>query len=193
VKIKHQQVPRAQFMPKLLQQASARSLPDLALIDNPDLQQLAATGGLVSLSQAGLSTKGLYPSIVQAGSLSGPDVRDRARRQRPRALRQHRPVHPGRAAPAHHLAGVEGRRAQAHPRLAPRDRVQRGRHRGGQLPVRAVPVDGGGEPGAPGLAAGRPGAQRCGRTWSAPVPPPSRWSPGPRRTSTTSSWRGTRR
>jgi multiple sugar transport system substrate-binding protein len=71
VKIKHQQVPRAQFMPKLLQQASARSLPDLALIDNPDLQQLAATGGLVSLSQAGLSTKGLYPSIVQAGSYQG--------------------------------------------------------------------------------------------------------------------------
>jgi multiple sugar transport system substrate-binding protein len=71
VKIKHQQVPRAQFMPKLLQQASARSLPDLALIDNPDLQQLAATGGLVSLSDAGLSTKGLYPSIVQAGNYQG--------------------------------------------------------------------------------------------------------------------------
>ncbi|WP_329171886.1 ABC transporter substrate-binding protein [Streptomyces sp. NBC_01477] len=71
VKIKHQQVPRAQFMPKLLQQASARSLPDLALIDNPDLQQLAATGGLVSLSRAGLSTEGLYPSIVQAGQYQG--------------------------------------------------------------------------------------------------------------------------
>ena len=56
VTIKHQQVPRAQFLPRLLQQASARSLPDLALVDNPDLQQLAATGGLVSLSKAGLST-----------------------------------------------------------------------------------------------------------------------------------------
>jgi multiple sugar transport system substrate-binding protein len=71
VKIVHQQVPRAQFMPKLLQQASSRTLPDLALIDNPDLQQLAATGGLVSLSQAGLSTQGLYPSIVAAGSYQG--------------------------------------------------------------------------------------------------------------------------
>jgi multiple sugar transport system substrate-binding protein len=71
VKIVHQQVPRAQFMPKLLQEASSRSLPDLALIDNPDLQQLAATGGLVSLSQAGLSTEGLYPSIVAAGSYQG--------------------------------------------------------------------------------------------------------------------------
>jgi multiple sugar transport system substrate-binding protein len=71
VKIQHQQVPRTQFMPKLLQEASARSLPDLALIDNPDLQQLAATGGLVSLSQAGLSTTGLYPSIVAAGQYQG--------------------------------------------------------------------------------------------------------------------------
>ncbi|MFI1092621.1 extracellular solute-binding protein [Streptomyces sp. NPDC020917] len=71
VKIKHQQVPRTQFLPKLLQQASARSLPDLALIDNPDLQQLAATGGLASLSKAGLSTDGLYPSIAQAGQYQG--------------------------------------------------------------------------------------------------------------------------
>ncbi|MBM9510170.1 ABC transporter substrate-binding protein [Actinacidiphila acididurans] len=71
VKIEHQQVPRAQFLPKLLQQASARSLPDLALIDNPDLQQVAATGGLVSLSKQGLGTDGLYPSIVAAGQYQG--------------------------------------------------------------------------------------------------------------------------
>lgn len=71
VTVKHEQVPRAQFLPKLLQQASARSLPDLALVDNPDLQQLAATGGLVSLSKAGLSTTGLYPSIVRAGQYQG--------------------------------------------------------------------------------------------------------------------------
>ncbi|RCG29921.1 extracellular solute-binding protein [Sphaerisporangium album] len=71
VKIEHQQVPRTQFMPKLLQQASSRSLPDLALIDNPDLAQLAATGGLVPLSEAGLSTEGLFPSIVDAGRYEG--------------------------------------------------------------------------------------------------------------------------
>lgn len=71
VKVEHQQVPRDQFMPSLLQQASSRSMPDLALIDNPDLQQLAATGGLVALSDAGLSTDGLYPSIVAAGNYEG--------------------------------------------------------------------------------------------------------------------------
>ncbi len=71
VKVAHQQVPREQFMPKLLQQASSRSLPDLVLVDNPDLQQMASTGGLVSLSQAGLSVDGLYPSIVSAGNYQG--------------------------------------------------------------------------------------------------------------------------
>jgi multiple sugar transport system substrate-binding protein len=71
VKVVHQQVPREQLVPKLLQEASARQLADLVLVDNPDLQQLAATGGLVSLSQAGLTTDGLYPSIVSAGQYQG--------------------------------------------------------------------------------------------------------------------------
>lgn len=71
VKVVHQEEPRAQLVPKLLQEAASRSLPDLMLVDNPDLQQLASTGGLVSLSANGLSTKGLYPSIVSAGEYQG--------------------------------------------------------------------------------------------------------------------------
>ena len=71
VKVVHQEVPRAQLVPKLLQEAAARSLPDLVLVDNPDLQQVASTGGLVSLSANGLSTTGLYPSIVSAGQYQG--------------------------------------------------------------------------------------------------------------------------
>lgn len=71
VTVQHQQVPRDQFMPRLLQQASARKLPDLALIDNPDLQQFATSGALVALDDAGLSTDGLYPSIVDAGRYQG--------------------------------------------------------------------------------------------------------------------------
>jgi len=67
VTIQRQAVPQGQLMSKLLLQASSRSMPDLALVDNPNLQQLAATGALVSLSGAGLSTAGLYPSIVSAG------------------------------------------------------------------------------------------------------------------------------
>lgn len=71
VKVVHQEAPRAQLVPKLLQDAAARTLPDLALVDNPDLQQLASTGGLVSLSANGLTTTGLYPSIVSAGQYQG--------------------------------------------------------------------------------------------------------------------------
>ena len=71
VKVTHQEQPRAQLVPKLLQDAAARSLPDLILVDNPDLQQFASTGGLVSLSANGLTTTGLYPSIVSAGSYQG--------------------------------------------------------------------------------------------------------------------------
>ena len=71
VTIQRQEVPQGQLMSKLLLQASARSMPDLALVDNPNLQQLAATGALVTLSGAGLSTTGLYPSIVAAGQYQG--------------------------------------------------------------------------------------------------------------------------
>jgi multiple sugar transport system substrate-binding protein len=71
VKVVHGEAPRAQLVPKLLQEAASRSLPDLMLVDNPDLQQLASTGGLVSLSANDLSTAGLYPSIVSAGSYQG--------------------------------------------------------------------------------------------------------------------------
>ena len=71
VTIQRQTVPQGQLMSKLLLQASSHSMPDLALVDNPNLQQLAATGALVSLSGAGLSTAGLYPSIVAAGQYQG--------------------------------------------------------------------------------------------------------------------------
>src|ERR1700733_3518998 len=71
VKIVREQVPSTQLVPKLLQDSAPRSVPDLVLVDNPDLQQLASTGGLDSLSANGLSTTGLYPSIVAAGSYQG--------------------------------------------------------------------------------------------------------------------------
>jgi multiple sugar transport system substrate-binding protein len=71
VTVAHHELPRTNLIPKLLQDAAAHSLPDLVLVDNPDLQQIASTGALVSLSAAGLSTTGLYPSIVSAGTYQG--------------------------------------------------------------------------------------------------------------------------
>lgn len=56
---------------RLLQLAGAQSLPDLVLVDNPDLDQLAATGALVDLSAEGLSTDGFYPNVVAASTYQG--------------------------------------------------------------------------------------------------------------------------
>ncbi|HEY0805180.1 MAG TPA: sugar ABC transporter substrate-binding protein [Pseudonocardiaceae bacterium] len=56
---------------RLLQLAGSHSVPDLVLLDNPDLQQLAATGALADLGAAGVRTAGVYPNIVAAGRYNG--------------------------------------------------------------------------------------------------------------------------
>jgi multiple sugar transport system substrate-binding protein len=56
---------------RLLQLVGAQSLPDLVLVDNPDLAQLAATGALTDLSSQGLSTDGFYPNVVAASMYQG--------------------------------------------------------------------------------------------------------------------------
>ncbi|HEX3781987.1 MAG TPA: extracellular solute-binding protein [Pseudonocardiaceae bacterium] len=56
---------------KLLQLAGSHAVPDLVLLDNPDLQQLAATGALADLGAAGVTTNGIYPNIVAAGQYNG--------------------------------------------------------------------------------------------------------------------------
>jgi multiple sugar transport system substrate-binding protein len=58
-------------MPKVLQQLSAHTLPDLLMLDNPNLQQIAATGALTPLGSDGVDLGGYYPSIVAAGSYQG--------------------------------------------------------------------------------------------------------------------------
>lgn len=67
VTIKRQVVP--DLRTKVLQLVSSHDVPDLVLLDNPDLQQIAATGALAELS--GLSTDGLYPNVVAAGRYQG--------------------------------------------------------------------------------------------------------------------------
>jgi multiple sugar transport system substrate-binding protein len=56
---------------KLLQLAGSHAVPDLVLLDNPDLQQLAATGALADLGAEGLTTDGIYPNVVEAGKYQG--------------------------------------------------------------------------------------------------------------------------
>ncbi len=68
IKIERQKVPTSQMLPKVLQGASSKTLPDLLFTDNPTLQQVAATGALTPLADYGITTDGFYESIVKAGT-----------------------------------------------------------------------------------------------------------------------------
>jgi multiple sugar transport system substrate-binding protein len=56
---------------KVLQQASSRTLPDVLMLDNPDVQQIAASGALSDLSDYGIDGKGFPQGIIDAGSYEG--------------------------------------------------------------------------------------------------------------------------
>ncbi|SEF21115.1 multiple sugar transport system substrate-binding protein [Amycolatopsis pretoriensis] len=71
IKVQRQTVPTAQMLPKVLQGASSKTLPDLLFTDNPTLQQVAATGALTPLDGYGITTDGYYDSIVKAGTYQG--------------------------------------------------------------------------------------------------------------------------
>src|SRR5690242_13394520 len=58
VRIEHTSVPPASLVPRVLRQASSRTLPDLLMLDNPDLQRIAQTGALTPLDRYGVDTGG---------------------------------------------------------------------------------------------------------------------------------------
>lgn len=55
----------------VLQQASSRTLPDVLMLDNPDVQQIAASGALSPLSDYGIDGAGFPQGIIDAGSYQG--------------------------------------------------------------------------------------------------------------------------
>jgi multiple sugar transport system substrate-binding protein len=61
----------AALIPKVLQQASSRTMPDVLMLDNPDVSQIAATGALSPLSNYGITGAGYIPGIIAAGSYQG--------------------------------------------------------------------------------------------------------------------------
>jgi multiple sugar transport system substrate-binding protein len=71
VTIEREVVPGASLIAKVLQQASSRTLPDVLMIDNPDLQQIAATGALSPVTDFGLSADGYAEGIVSASTYEG--------------------------------------------------------------------------------------------------------------------------
>ncbi len=71
VRVEQTSVPGASLIPKVLQQASSRTLPDLLMLDNPDLQQIARTGALTPLDGYGIDADGFAQGIVSAGTYQG--------------------------------------------------------------------------------------------------------------------------
>lgn len=71
VTIERETVPGSSLIAKVLQQASSKTLPDVLMLDNPDLQQIAATGALAPVSDFGLSATGYADGIVKASTYKG--------------------------------------------------------------------------------------------------------------------------
>jgi multiple sugar transport system substrate-binding protein len=59
------------LLTKVLLGAQQGQLPDVLRLDNPFLQEVAATGALVPLTDYGVDLTGIYPNLLDAGSYNG--------------------------------------------------------------------------------------------------------------------------
>lgn len=66
-----ERVPGDQLISKVLQMGSSRTLPDLLMLDNPNVQQVAEAGALAPLEQYGITTEGLTSSVADLGMFEG--------------------------------------------------------------------------------------------------------------------------
>lgn len=66
-----ERVPGDQLIAKVLQMGSSHTLPDLLMLDNPNVQQVADSGALAPLEQYGISTEGLTPAVADLGRYDG--------------------------------------------------------------------------------------------------------------------------
>ncbi len=64
-------VPGADLITKVLQQETSKTLPDVLMLDNPDVQQIASSGALTPLSDYGITGAGVEKEVLAAGSLNG--------------------------------------------------------------------------------------------------------------------------
>ena len=69
--ITQQSVPSGQYNAKVLQAISTKTLPDVLMVNNPDLPQFAKTGALADLSNLKVNTKAFMPSVLGAGKYKG--------------------------------------------------------------------------------------------------------------------------
>lgn len=68
IDIEREVVPGKDLIQKVLQHSSAKTLPDVLMLDNPDVQQIAATGALSPLSNYDVDTSGFTDGIIEAAT-----------------------------------------------------------------------------------------------------------------------------
>ncbi|AOX44898.1 extracellular solute-binding protein [Microbacterium sp. BH-3-3-3] len=71
VTVTREAVPGKDLVQKVLQKASSRTLPDVLMLDNPDVQEIAATGGLSPLSTYDVDTSGFAKGMLDAATYEG--------------------------------------------------------------------------------------------------------------------------
>ncbi|WP_077490672.1 sugar ABC transporter substrate-binding protein [Sinomonas mesophila] len=71
VTLKRETTPGKDLIQKVLQRSSSRTLPDVLMLDNPDVKEIAATGGLSPLGDYGVDTSGFAPGMIDAATLDG--------------------------------------------------------------------------------------------------------------------------
>ena len=71
ITINRETVPGDTLIAKVLQQASSKTLPDVLMLDNPDIQQIAATGALAPLDEYGINGEGIQEGVIQAATYEG--------------------------------------------------------------------------------------------------------------------------
>ena len=71
IKVDRQAVPYPQLVEKVLLAATSNALPDLIMMDNSDVAQLADGSIIVPLADVGISSDGFTPSLVAIGNYKG--------------------------------------------------------------------------------------------------------------------------
>ncbi|WP_458116545.1 sugar ABC transporter substrate-binding protein [Arthrobacter sp. D2-10] len=71
VTIERETVPGKDLIQKVLQRASSRTMPDVLMLDNPDVQEVAATSGLSPLSDYDVDTSGFAQGMLEAATYEG--------------------------------------------------------------------------------------------------------------------------
>jgi multiple sugar transport system substrate-binding protein len=71
ITVKHETVPGGELIAKILQQGQSKTLPDLLMIDNPEVQQIAAAGLLHPLDEFGVTVDGVLDQVVKASTYNG--------------------------------------------------------------------------------------------------------------------------